>query len=316
MFDAWTVFTTTNPLDDAEALVQLAELAGQKGARIVLDNCDNQFANVTESVEWRNGLERLRRLGQAADVFVSCSNALSDAMQSHISSAAQHVVIDDPIEEQITYPDDMFLKSLFSVKQKVAWLRALKHGIALANDKLAGRALLVWFGSHGNQFSPGGMNDILPLRPILEQVAESHPISLTVISNHRKKFEANFLGWNFPTHYLEWDRVTFLHALKAHEISIIPSMENAFTRCKSSNRLTLSIHHGLSVVADPVPSYLAFKDAVRIGNWESNLRQLLASPTQRHADLLSAQAMVRSRVGLSQIAMQWSRALFPGALAN
>lgn len=316
VFDAWTLFSTTNSSATAEALIELAEVARAKGARIVLDNCDNQFANVSESSEWRHGLDLLRRLGTAADVIVSCSQALSDAMQANIGSRALHVVIDDPIEEKIAYPGDTFLKSLLSPRQKQAWLLLMQHRLSLAGDHLAGRTPLIWFGSHGNGFSPGGMSDILPLRPVLERVAESHPLSLTIISNQRKKFDAHFQGWRIPTHYLEWDRVTFLRALKMHAISIIPSVDNAFTRCKSSNRLTLSIHHGLSVVADPIPSYQAYADVAQIGDWENSLRSLLADANSRKLDLARCQRIVRERNSLGRIADCWDGLLFPSLSAQ
>ena len=241
VFDGWTLFPTINSLAAATALANLATTARLKGARIILDNCDNQFAAVTQSAEWGHGLDLLQRVGQVADVIVTCSQALSDAMQSHIDSSAQYVVIDDPIEEQIRYPDDTFLKSLLSVRQKLAWLRVLKHRANLARDQLAGRTPLVWFGSHGNQFSPGGMSDILPLRPILERVAELYPISLTIISNQRQKFDVGFREWSIPTHYLEWDRVTFLAALKMHEISIIPSVNTSLAFFKIDSSLTFSL---------------------------------------------------------------------------
>lgn len=314
VFDAWTLFPTTSLTATAETIAELANTAQRQGARILLDNCDNQFASVARSSEWSHGLDLLQRVGQVADVIVTCSQALSDAMQSHIDSSAQYVVIDDPIEEQIRYPDDTFLKSLLSVRQKLAWLRVLKHRANLARDQLAGRTPLVWFGSHGNQFSPGGMSDILPLRPILEQVAELYPISLTIISNQRKKFNADFQHWRIPTHYLEWDRVTFIHALKMHEVSIIPSVDNAFTRCKSTNRLTLSIHHGLAVVADPVPSYQAYSDGTRIGDWKINLCALLSDPKGRRSDLARCQNDARERNSISRIADYWDMCLFPSSM--
>lgn len=311
VFDAWALFTTTSSPATAGAMVELAEAARAKGARIIVDNCDNQFASTAESTEWSHGLDRLRRLGRAADVIVSCSQALSDAMQAHLDSPARHVVIDDPIEEQIAYPDDTFFKSLLSPGRKLAWVRVLRHRIALLREQFTGRTPLVWFGSHGNQFSPGGMSDILPLRHVLERVAESHPISLTIISNQRQKFDANFQRWCIPTHYLEWDRITFLRALKMHEISIIPSVDNAFTRCKSSNRLTLSIHHGLSVVADPIPSYQVYADVARIGDWERNLRELLSDKQGRKSDLVRCQNYVCARNSIATIADNWGHLLFP-----
>ena len=310
VFDAWTLFTTTGSATTAEAVVELAIAAKRQGVRIILDNCDNQFSNTTEALEWRGGLDRLQQLGLIAEVIVSCSEALSDAMQAHLSGNAKFIVIDDPIEERIQYPADSWLKSLLSPRQKMAWLRAWKHRAELAADQIAGRTPLVWFGSHGNQFAPGGMSDIVPMRPMLERVAESHPISLTIISNQRQKFDANFCHWRIPTHYLEWDRITFLRALKMHEISIIPSVDNAFTRCKSSNRLTLSIHHGLSVIADPIPSYQGYADVAKLGDWESNLRTLLSNSEVRKLDVVRSQPIVRSRNSLDAIASNWNALFF------
>lgn len=315
VFDAWTLFTTTSSATTAEAVVELAISAKRQGVRIILDNCDNQFSNTTDSLDWRGGLDRLQQLGRIADVVVSCSYALSDAMQFHLSGNAKFIVIDDPIEERIQYPDDTLLKSLLSPRQKMAWLRALRHRAELMLDHVAGRTPLVWFGSHGNQFAPGGMSDIVPLLPVMERVAGSNPISLTIISNHRKKFDDIFQRCPIPTHYLEWDRITFLTVLKMHDISIIPSVDNAFTRCKSSNRLTLSIHHGLSVIADSIPSYQDYADVALLGNWEANLRALLSNAAARNLNLQSKQKNVRSRNSLSVIADCWSDLLFFGALA-
>ena len=310
VFDAWTLFTTTNSLATAQNLVDLAKTARQKGACIVLDNCDNQFAAITQSTDWSRGLELLQELGHVAHVIVTCSQSLCEAMQANIGGTARHVVIDDPIEEKIRFPDETFLTTFLSIRQKLAWLRVMNLRYQLARDRLTGHTPLVWFGSHGNQFSPGGMNDILPLRPIFERVAKSNPISLTIISNQRKKFDLGFKNWNFPTHYLEWDRVNFLAALKMHEISIIPSVDNAFTRCKSSNRLTLSIYHGLSVVADPIPSYESYRDIARIGNWENNLQSLLNNVTNRRENLILHKAIVCERNSISKVTDHWENLFF------
>jgi hypothetical protein len=310
VFDAWTLFTTTNSNAAADAVVSLAAQAKAKGARIVVDNCDNQFASASASDDWDRSLIRLRRLGELADIFVTCSQPLSDAMQSQIPGPARHVVVDDPIEEKIEYPGDSVIKSVFSLNKKLAWCRLLQLRAALVADKLAGRTPLVWFGSHGNHFAPGGMNDVLRLRSTLEQANNAYPISLTIISNQRGKFNANFSDWILPTRYLEWDRVTFLAALRLHEISIIPVADNEFTRCKSSNRLTLSIHHGLSVIADPIPSYLPYATVAALGNWDTNLDHLLANKAIRRSNGRRCREFVDAKNGLQQIASDWEALLF------
>ncbi len=310
VFDAWTLFPSLSKPSESDALVNLALALKQGGARILLDNCDNQFAAVAASPDWRAGLERLRRIAGLSDVVISCSVALAEAMRLELGPDKHHVVIDDPIEDQISYPGDSALKALLSPTRNRARLRALKFGLQLLTERARGLTPLVWFGSHGNSFAPGGMLDLLPLREGLEAHDRKHPIALTIISNQRRKFEEHFHGWRFPTHYLEWDRANFLTALKWHEISLIPATDNAFTRCKSSNRLTFSLHHGLAVAAASVPSYRRFAAHVVLDDWSGGLDRLLADPRQRRQTVQDAQAIVRAEFGLPAIASLWERLLF------
>jgi hypothetical protein len=310
VFDAWMLFPSNSNAESSEHLVGLASKLKQKGAFVVLDNCDNQFASTTTRSDWQAGLDRLRRLAAIADVIVCCSEALVQAMHENLNVAAKYKVIDDPIEESIRYPGDSKLKMLLSPARKLAGIKLLALGARIFQLRTLGYTPIVWFGSHGNQFSPGGMLDILPLKETLESVNRSHRIQLTLISNHRRKFDDNFRNWRFPVHYLEWDRANFMLALKLHEISIIPSTDNPFTRCKSTNRLTLSLHQGLSVIADPIPSYLSYSELVKIGNWRESLIDLLSNRSMRRRQLIQAQTAAWSRAGIERIASDWENVLF------
>ena len=248
-----------------------------------------------------------------SDVVICCSEALAEVMRARLGAAARYCVIDDPIEDEIRYPGDSALKMLLSPARKLARLRAWRLSLQLLGGRARGRTPLVWFGSHGNPFAPGGMLDLLPLREPLEAVDRSHPISLTVISNQRSKFDAHLRGWRFPTHYLEWDRANFIAALKQHAISLIPATDNEFTRCKSSNRLTFSIHHGLAVAAADVPSYRRFAAHIVLDNWSHGLAQLIADPARRRLIIQQAQVAVRTDRGLPMIASQWAQLLFHAA---
>ena len=153
------------------------------------------------------------------------------------------------------------------------------------------------------------MLDLLHVLPALKEIAKDRAISLTIISNNRGKFEQHFSQLDFPTHYLDWDRVTFLQALRLHDIALLPVVDNAFTRCKSANRLSLALHHGLNVVADALPSYQRFAACSQIGQWQEGLEAYLGDASLRAEHLRSGQALVQQHFGPQAITSQWLRAL-------
>lgn len=311
IFDAWMMFPSVSSASTSERLLALAKEAHSRGARVIVDNCDNQFSATSVPEGWDAGLARLTALSTYAHAMVCCSTELARMLRERLGDGPRFVVIDDPIETSIKYPGDNVLKQWLSPAKHKARIKALSFGLRLrARSIRNGRTPLVWFGSHGNQFSPGGMLDLLPLRETLESVNERFPISLTIISNHPSKFEQNFRGWGFPVEYMDWDRINFLQLLRQHAISIIPATLNAFTRCKSSNRLTLSVHHGLATVVAPIPSYQAFSDVVRIEDWQANLLDLLASAADRREEVRRAQRRIRQSNSVEQIATDWDRLLF------
>ena len=310
IFDAWTLFPTVGAPGRADTIVQLARNAKSTGTRIVLDNCDNQFAAGPGVEGWAEGLERVRLLANIADQLVTCSAALATAMHKYTASQAPCSVIDDPVEEAIMFPGDNWFKAWFSPTRKLSEWHLARHKWLVRSDRRAGRVPLVWFGNHGNQFSPGGMLDLLAKREILEAVNRDHPLCLSVISNHKRKFTEHFSDWSFPVHYLEWDRITFHQAVRQHDVSIIPSVDNEFTRCKSSNRLVLSAYQGLTVLADPMPSYRSYSDFARIGDWDRNLRELLVKPAQTREENLLNRSALLSRNGVKVIADEWNNVIF------
>ncbi|ALT77273.1 hypothetical protein [Paucibacter sp. KCTC 42545] len=310
VFEAWSVFPTVNPLSTAEALVIFAEQAVLKGARVVVDNCDNQFACSTEIDGWSSGLEFLRRLAGIAQVMVCCSNALGEEMRRQFGENLKIQVIDDGLESSLLLESDSFWKRVLSPTRKLAWLWALHLLIWLGFNRVGKRTPLVWFGSHGNPFANGGMLDLKGKAEVLIELNSRYPISLTIISNNRKKFDSNFQGWPFPIHYIEWNRVTFHSILRWHQIALIPSVDNEFTRCKSSNRLTLAAFHGLAVVADPMPAYLPYNSVIANGDWLTNLERLIICPGEREKLVAKARDFVCQRNAKELIASQWDGVFF------
>ena len=308
VFDAWSLFPTVNGGRDEDALPTLVQRLKARGVRIVLDNCDNQFSGVLGE-GWERALVRLREVAAAADVVVTCSAELAQVMQRECALTSLPYVIGDPVESRIRYTEDNVLRSLLSPGRKLSWARHLAHRARLTAERARGLTPMVWFGSHGNQFAEGGMLDLERVIPTLEKLNRERPLSLTVISNNRGKFDTHFAQQAFPCHYLEWDRVNFLATLKLHAISLIPATLNDFTRCKSANRLTLSLHHGLNVVADAIPSYVEFSSACQLDDWERGLRRYLDSPALRRQHLLEGQRLSRERCSHERIGNQWQDAL-------
>lgn len=310
VFEAWSVFPTVNSESTAEALVNFAEQAVLKGARVVVDNCDNQFACSAEIEGWSSGLKFLRRLADIAQVMVCCSDALGEEMRRQFGEKLKIQVIDDGLESSLILESDSFWKRLLSPTRKLEWLRALHLRLKLEFNRLGGRTPLVWFGSHGNAFANGGMLDLKGQAENLIKLNARHPVSLTIVSNHRRKFDDNFQDLPFPVYYIEWSRVTFHSVLRWHQIALIPSVDNAFTRCKSSNRLTLAALHGLAIVADPMPAYLPYRSVIALGDWLLNLTRLIQAPDERIAIIDKARAFVVKRNATELIASQWDCVFF------
>jgi hypothetical protein len=307
-FDAWTLFPTVGGTTGASQAVTLAQSLKARGTRVLLDNCDNQFAG-KPTAAWRQACEHVRTLARLADHVVTCSEELAAVMQAECGLGTLPTVIGDPVEERITYRSDHWLRALVSPARKASWWRYLQHRQRIGAERARGVTPLVWFGSHGNAFADAGMTDLARLLPLLAQLNAEHPLSLTVISNHRGKFDAHFGGQTFASHYLDWDRITFLASLRLHDIALLPITHNDFTRCKSANRLTLALHHGLNVVADGIPSYREFQGCTFLDDWPGGLRAYLGSPELRRRHREAGRVLAQARYALPHVAQQWKQAL-------
>lgn len=303
IFDAWDLFSS-----DWKQLQKLLATWGtlrKSGTRLVLDNCDNQFAGEHDAA-WSNGCKYLRELAEQADTVVVCSEFLAGVMQNQCKLAKPAVVIGDPVETQIRYPGDSIFRSLFSIGRKVSWARYLRHR-AWINPR---RTPLVWFGFHGVGSAKSGMANLLAIRSELESVNLAYPLSLTIISNNKKKFEQIFNDWNFPVAYLEWDRITFMAAMRLHTICLLPSAVNNYTAAKSANRVVTALSCGLNVICDEIPSYKIFSGAVQFGDWRKNTELFINDPEMRLRQIASGVDLVAREFSLPAIAGKWRLVFF------
>jgi hypothetical protein len=283
--------------DDA-TFRQATELKAS-GTIIIFDLCDNHFYNPHSWRPLTKAREQLLRMMTLADYVVTSTETLAEVVRSVKPDLQSINVIGDAVETDMT-------------RDCTPWWLRWWHARHLARlhaitdvERSEGRTSLVWFGLHGGPNAAYGMMDLLSIRSCLEHLNREFPLSLTVISNSWKKYLHVMRGWDIPTRYLPWSANTFVSALQAHTIAVIPISSNPFTRCKTNNRVVTALQAGLATVADSIPSYEEFRRVTRLDCWESGLREYISKPELRAHDVRLAQSMINERWTIPKIADQW-----------
>ena len=148
------------------------------------------------------------------------------------------------------------------------------------------------------------MNDIQSIYVHLENMSKTQAISLTVVSNSRKKYRLLTRSWPFPTFYLSWHRTFFSEVLFLHGVTLIPIRKNPFSEAKTDNRVTTSLMHGLDVFADEIDSYLDLADRIYINRWEELGRGICVEQKQnsfqQYSKVINAGILAKWREVLSE----------------
>ena len=279
-----------------EATQAEADKLRSSGARVVLDLCDNHFLDASGAEVVRKASIRLRRMVELADEFVASTDAMAEVLRQEAGGQRPVTVIGDAVETSI----DSVRSAPWHEWLARRRLRALTERLAVQSV-----SRLVWFGSHGGPSGDHGMADLETIRPLLESLHQERPLSLTVISNSAEKFDRLIRPWRLPTEYLEWSPITFLSALRLHEIAVIPIRQTPFTRCKTNNRLVTALAAGLAVVASSIPSYLPFASTCTLDDWSGGLRRYILDPESRRRAVAAGQALVQREWTLPVIADHW-----------
>ena len=280
---------------DPETLAHAQHLRKQHGTRLVFDLCDNHLYNPYGLPEWTKRAEQLRATLASSDLVVASTEPLADVLAGECRPGTPIRIIGDAVEPERS---PAFRPS---PRRLLAEYRLLQFRQAL--PKTGTR--LVWFGNHGSGYAPGGMTDLSLVKHEIEDLARSQPISLTVISNNKEKFDTILRSWKVRKLYLKWNEATFSRALRLHHIAIIPIGPNPFTLCKTNNRLATALLHGLAVVADSIPSYEPFSSVAVLSDWRSGLDLYAKDSSARQAAVQAGQALVRDRWSSRSICRQW-----------
>ena len=287
---------------DRESMTHAMALRSQHGTRLVLDLCDNHFHNDHPTPLF---VERAQQLAQAVrqvDRVIAASSALADAVRREVPDAPTIDVIGDLVESRLQPP------RRWRARLAAHWqLRGLRR--ALERDGVAAGRRLVWFGNHGSPNVDGGMQDLESIGTALEQHHRVAPLSLTVISNSRERFDALTRGSPWPCHYLPWSSASFDDALALHDIALIPVRLNPFTACKTANRVATAAVHGLAVVADAIPAYAEFRACIVLNDWHDGLARMMDDAGQRRALVACARAVLQAQYTPAIVCARWRTVL-------
>jgi hypothetical protein len=260
-----------------EDLAIAAHLRGI-GVRTVFDLCDNHFVGPLDRTE------RLRRMIDSVDAVT-----VATAELAKVTGRRAHV-IDDAL--------DTVERDWRSRLRRMAFRGKTRRPLRVA-----------WFGNAGQEDPPFGLIDLGRIRPQLEALHSRRPLHLTVISNSRASFNRFLGGARFPLGYHDWDNRLYQRILRGQDLCVIPISVNAVTRCKTVNRLALSLLLGVPAAADSIPSYEELRPFALLGDWDDGLYDYLLDDARRWAAVRLGQRYLRAKYTPERVVEQWAAVL-------
>lgn len=282
------------------SLARAVKLKRKYGTTLILDLSDNiYFESSGDKAGTREKRLKLPSYVNQFDAIVTPSPYLESELRQHIREDMPFYIIPDAVEKEHD------LSSATRAQQTAAFeaLSSLQQHIV--QDGVATGRRLVWFGVSGTAAAQNGMYDVKAHCNALEEHNAKAPLSLTIISDDRSRFNEVFAGLTFKTHYLDWNFHTVNSALRLHDIAILPIRKNRYTLSKSANRITTAFANGLAVCGSLIPSYEAFKNVAIFDDWEQGLGQLMSDGENRRLRVKQAEAIIAENYSLPVIAQQW-----------
>lgn len=255
-------------------VLQVLERARGRGARIVVDLCDNHFDHVDMPE-----LSRIyTQLCRQADALMVSTSALGDLIVERFGRFAP--VIDDPYEAPAVEP------------------RFAPHG---------GPLQLVWFGS------PTNFATCEAMIPVLGRLHRTLPLALNVVTDPAggevPRRLAQLAAESSPMLEIEftaWSLERTWSAIRAADLVVIPSLEDARKQVKGPNRLVDSLRCGRFAVAYPLPAYQPLGQYAWLGkDLAAGIRWALDNQAAVLARLQAGQRYVEARFAPAVIVRAW-----------
>ena len=272
-----------------ESTIELVKTLKSKGVITVFDLCDNHFYyRLDEPSALAERQEKLQKMLDVVDVITVSTPELKKLIGSKTDKTP--IVIDDALEPPKIL---IFAREYFSLKKRLVQTRKNYFQI-------------IWYGNAGTENPPYGMIDLLKVLPALEKLNREIPIKLSVISNSLDSFQKYTSSAKISVKYYNWQLSTFPYIFSQHDVCIIPVSLNDLTRCKTNNRVVLSLLLGVPVIADEIPSYEEFSKFVLFSDWETNLRQYWQNPMLRQQHTKQGKEYILAKYNRHRVVSQWS----------
>lgn len=270
------------------AAVHAASALRARGARIVLDVCDNLAIHPA--------LGPMRALIELADRVVVATPALADAVHDAARRSLSRLpeVISDPVEgaraAAVFHPPRRpLLKRLLARADVVRPLR------------------LLWFGGPARNFLP-----LEAWLPRLADWARRHPAELVVMTGPwpevLRAVESRAAGApGLRLRHEPWSASALAVALAACDLVVLPDAPRDPLRIgASANRLIESLWGGRFVIATGVPSYLEFRDEAWIGeDLIAGLDWALSHPAEVVRRIARGQERIAAGHSPERIGVRW-----------
>lgn len=277
--------------------LELVKILKKQGVITIFDLCDNHFYyRLEDPLALAERKEKLQTMLNLVDVISVSTPELKKIIGDKTDKTP--VVIDDALEPpKINFLGQEYLR--------------LRHKFANIQHN---SFKIVWYGNAGTITPPYGMIDLVKVLPYLEKLHQKLPLKLTVISNSKTNFKQYVSDAKIPVKYHRWQLTTFPYLFSQNDVCIIPVSLNHLTRCKTNNRLVLSLLLGVPVVADKIPSYEEFSEFVLFSDWEKNLHQYALNSQLRQQHIEQGKEYILAKYNRQRVVTQWST-LFQTLLA-
>lgn len=276
----------------AQKVLDRAEAAG---VPVLYDMCDNLVAKARAEGDEQTEARVIAALQRAALITAPTPDLLA-RLAEQVAGVPLKVVPD-----MLENTDFLAGLPLSPIER---WrLKRLRRFLARHDEALH----CVWFGNSAGKHA--GLVHVAERMRELEAFAQSHPVTLTIISDTWLAYRRTAPDFGIPTHYMSWSLGAFLPALRAHRVAIIPVGRNSFTLGKSINRPATALRAGLGVVADALPAYEELRDFVAIDDWQGGLTRYACGWPEERERLAAGLAHIDARYGDSEVADKWEEAL-------
>lgn len=308
--------------------VALAEKAAAAGVPILIDLCDNIFADVVDSEMGDRWCANFHAIAARSRAVTVTSPAMRELIGPHLGDPGMLRVIPDQVEAEEQSIAALDVRSWRRDPRRLRrstlgwkWKRLrrnvklrLRDGGRKHQDpgptppKRPSRYRVIWFGTHG-RFGRSGLSALAEICPALVRVNKRLPLELLVVSNNEQKFDELIASFPFPAIYRSWHPTRIFDDIRSAEVFVMPNSGDAFSLPKSAGRAVLALSLGVPVAATMTPSLEPLSAALFTGDWEGTVSAALSDPVLCAGRLAAGRAIIESQYSGPAIAARWDSVL-------